>query len=96
MAGGAAMTKATIGANQRATGAYAARDAASDRTHQATIDSIRGVERYHDPAGHTVQLDDTWNHAWSLDNGTYLLVDDPNFNPAVTLGVNGQELQRAR
>jgi ketosteroid isomerase-like protein len=103
VAGGAAMTRATIATNQAATAGYAERsatndrinEATNDRIHQATIDSIRGVERYSDPVSETtVQLDNTYDHAWRINDGSYVLVNDPNFNPTLSLGVEGQELRR--
>ncbi|MGV6804630.1 MAG: hypothetical protein ACWA49_10525 [Ruegeria sp.] len=73
---------------------YRDREAIRDRGHRETIESIRGVETYNDPyTGGTVQLDNTYNHAWQLRDGSYLLTDDPTFNPGVALGMDGQLLQ---
>ena len=46
---------------------------------------LRGVETYHDPVeGGTVQLDNTFDHAWRVNNEkAYLLTNDPNFNPGL-------------
>ena len=92
VAGGAAMTQATIQANQMATRNYAdvttgggssSTSATDDRMQRERIEAIRGVETYHDPLeGGTVQLDATYDHAWRVQNQqSYILTNDPNFNP---------------
>jgi hypothetical protein len=92
VAGGAAMTQATIQANQMATRYYAdvatsgsssSTSATDDRMQRERIEAIRGVETYHDPLeGGTVQLDATYDHAWRVNNQqAYILTNDPNFNP---------------
>ncbi len=92
VAGGAAMTQATIQANQMATrnyadvatgGGSASASATDDRMQRERIEAIRGVETYHDPLeGGTVQLDATFDHAWRVQNQqSYILTNDPNFNP---------------
>jgi hypothetical protein len=75
------------------TGAYKDRDLASDRMQRETIEAIRGVETYNDPvAGHPVQFDHSYNHAYRVSDGTYLLTKDPNFNPG-SIGLEAQQLQ---
>lgn len=61
---------------------YASEDA-SDRIQRESIESVRGVETYYDETGETtVQLDATYDHAWRVtNNDTYILTNDPNFNP---------------
>ncbi len=94
VAGGAAMTQATIQANQMATRHYAdvstssgssSTSATDDRMQRERIEAIRGVETYHDPLeGGTVQLDATYDHAWRVNNQqSYILTNDPNFNPGL-------------
>jgi hypothetical protein len=55
----------------------------NDRSQRERIESLRGVETYDDPVyGGTVQLDNTYDHAWRVQNNdTYILTNDPNFNP---------------
>ena len=55
----------------------------SDRQQRESIEAIRGVETYYDSVGEqTVQLDATYDHAWRVtNNDTYILTNDPNFNP---------------
>jgi hypothetical protein len=40
-----------------------------------------------------VQLDNSYQHAWRVADGSYLLTDDPNFRPGL-FGLQGQELRR--
>ena len=65
-------------------GIYNDRQVASDRQQRERIEVIRGVETYNDPvAGAPVQLDNTYQHAWRVNNrdDTYILTNDINFNP---------------
>ena len=78
VAGGAALTQSTIEANRIATRNYAdvrsrqsssSTSATDDRIHRERIEVLRGVETYHDPVeGGTVQLDNTFDHAWRVNN----------------------------
>jgi len=66
----------------------------SDKNQREFVEAIRGVETYHEPVdGGVVQLDNTFDHAWRVRDGTYLLTDDPNFRPGL-VGLEGQELRR--
>ena len=69
---------------------------ASDRGNREFSEYIRDVETYNDPSGGTVELDSTHEHAWQLDDGTYVTTDDPSFNPYETYGQGGQELEVTR
>lgn len=97
VAGGAAMTQSTIEANQKATQGYADCMAASDKAQRERIESIRGVETYNDPLyGGTVQLDNTYDHAWRVQNSeSYILTSDPNFNPG-QFDIDAKQLQVAQ
>ncbi|NWG47313.1 MAG: hypothetical protein HXY25_12315 [Alphaproteobacteria bacterium] len=66
----------------------------SDRIARETSEAIRGVETYADPnsATGTVELDNTYNQAWRLNDGTYVLTDDASFNPNATFGMDGTQL----
>ncbi|MBI1392128.1 MAG: hypothetical protein GC152_05230 [Alphaproteobacteria bacterium] len=68
--------------------------ASSDRMARETSETIRGVETYDDPyaAGGSVELDYTYDQAWRLNDGTYVLTNDANFQPYRDLGVDGQQL----
>lgn len=76
-------------------GNYNARDIASDRAQRERVEAIRGVETYHDPvSGGSVQLDNTYNHAWRVNNmdNTYILTNDPSFNPGL-YSIDAQQMQ---
>lgn len=71
-----------------------ARQESADRMHEKTVRAIRGVELYADPVeGRPVELPNIYNHAWRLQDGTYMMTDDPNFDPNAQFGVNGIRLQ---
>jgi hypothetical protein len=73
------------------------RQASQDRTQEKFVRAIRGVELYADPAaGRPVELPNTYDHAWRLQDGTYMMTDNPNFDPNVEFGVNGTRLQVIR
>ncbi|MEY8838524.1 hypothetical protein AB9K41_05755 [Cribrihabitans sp. XS_ASV171] len=51
-----------------------------------------GYETYNDPTtGGTVELDSGYRNAWQMNDGTFILTDDDNFNPA-DLNMLGQRL----
>lgn len=110
IASGQAMTQATIRANQAAGNAAVAKTYADppissgatgggtdDRSQRERIESIRGVETYDDPVyGGTVQLDNTYDHAWRVNNNdSYILTNDPNFNPGA-YNIDANELKVTR
>lgn len=65
-----------------------------DRNSRETSEMIRGVETYNDPYhGDTVQLDNTYEHAYQLNDGSYVLTDNPDFNPYPIFGQDGQRLE---
>ena len=68
-----------------------------DRQQRERVEAIRGVETYDDPHfGGTVQLSSQYGNAWQLRDGSYVLTDDVNFDPARDLGVQGQRLKRTQ
>lgn len=76
---------------------YQDRSETQERGHREFIESIRGVETYDDPYhGGTVQLDNSYDHAWQLNDGSYVLTDDPSFDPYATFGRDGQQLKVTR
>ncbi len=72
------------------------RQQGQDRQHQATVQAIRGVTPWRDAGGGTVELPSHYRHAWKLKDGSYLLTDDPSFDPARQLRIDGQALTPAR
>lgn len=106
VAAGYALTRATIERNQAAANAAVAKSYADapitsggsdDRSQRERIESIRGVETYDDPVyGGTVQLDNTYDHAWRVNNNdSYILTNDPNFNPGL-YNIDAQQLKISR
>jgi hypothetical protein len=72
-------------------------NASSDRLARESSEAIRGVETYDDPyRGGTVELDNAYEHAWQLLDGTYVLTDDPSFEPYRDLGIEGRRLEVTR
>jgi hypothetical protein len=58
---------------------------------------VRGVQTFRDPStGHTVELSNLYDHAWSNGNDRYIVTDDPNFNPNGHMNGNWGELQLVR
>ena len=69
----------------------------SDRMQRESTEAIMGVETYNDPYyGGTVQLDHTYDNAWQLNDGSYVLTNDAMFEPYRDLGVDGQRLEAAQ
>lgn len=62
------------------------------------VNAIREVQNYSSATapGGQVELSNQYNHAWQLQDGSYLLTDDPNFQPQQALGVSGQLLAPVR
>ncbi len=78
--------------------AWNASQESADRRAREFGELIRGVETYDDPnaPGGTVQLSDLYNNAWRLNDGSYVLTNDANFQPYRDLGVEGQQLEQTR
>ena len=65
-----------------------------DRSSRETSEAIRGVETYDVPYhGGTVQLDSTYERAWQLPDGSYVLSNDALFDPGRDLGVDATRLE---
>ena len=73
--------------------------AQSDERRQREVgEMIRGTETYDDAnaPGGRVELSGMYDHAWRLNDGTYVLSSDSNFEPWRDLGVEGQRLDPTR
>jgi hypothetical protein len=75
---------------------YRDRQNSQDGQHQATVQAVRGVMPWRDAGGATVELPNHFRHAWKLKDGSYLLTDDANFDPAKQLKIDGEALRSAR
>lgn len=78
--------------------AWNAAQESADRRAREFGEMIRGVETYNDAnaPGGTVQLSNLYDHAWRLDDGSYVLTNDASFQPYRDLGVDGQRLEQTR
>ena len=74
---------------------YNERMAIQDRAHRETMEAVRGVETYLNTAGQPVQLDYNYRNAWQLQDGSYFLTNDDNFNPNTSFNMDGRQLQAA-
>ena len=78
-------------------GNYRARSESNDTMHRETVRTIREVNAYREPrTGGVVELSSHYRHAWQLKDGSYLLTDNPNFDPARDIGIAGEQLTRTR
>jgi len=74
------------------------KSASDDLGQNQVISGIRDANEYADPytVGGVVELDNSFQNAWRLQDGTYVLTDDPSFNPNLATGLDGQQLRRTR
>ena len=71
--------------------------ASQDRMQKDNVRTIREVQGYRDPrSGGVVELPQYYQHAWQLRDGTYVLTDNPSFDPGRDIGIAGKELERTR
>ncbi|MBL8860339.1 MAG: hypothetical protein JNL28_17650 [Planctomycetes bacterium] len=66
----------------------------ADRRAKDFADALRGVQTWRDTAapGGTVALSHNYDHAWRLNDGSYVLSNDPSFDPWRDLKVEGKKL----
>lgn len=74
---------------------WKARDASAERQAREFGELMKGVETYRDAdaPGGTVELDHRYNNAWRLNDGSYVISDDPNFDPWRDLRLEGRKLE---
>jgi hypothetical protein len=64
---------------------------------QNQSDSIRGVQRFHDPhADKEVELPSGYGHAWANNLGEYIVTESPSFNPNVGSNLHWEAMPEAR
>lgn len=75
--------------------AWSAQQESADRRAREFGEVIKGVETYADAdaPGGTVELSHNYDNAWRMNDGTYVLTSDPNFDPWRDLGVEGRKLE---
>lgn len=76
---------------------YENRQASNDRSHEEFVQSIRGVDTYVDTTSNErIELPDTHDHIWRLNDDTYIFTNDINFDPNRDLGLEGREMKAAK
>ncbi len=75
---------------------WKANQRSADQRATAFSQMIRGVDPYVDAHGKKVELASGYGNAWKLDDGSYLLSTQANFDPWRDLGVRGQRLENQR
>lgn len=75
--------------------AWNAYQESADRRARQFSEALRGVETYRDPdaSGGTVELSHRYANAWRLIDGSYVLTNDPGFEPYRDLKVEGRRLE---
>lgn len=72
-----------------------AQQESADRRAREFGEVLRGVETYKDewgPGGQR-ELSGHYNHAWRLNDGSYVMTDDPSFDPWRDLQLEGKKLE---
>lgn len=71
------------------------RSRSSDRQHREFIEGIREVETYADPMNSVGQVELSYHYesAYRLNDGSYVLTNDPSFDPYAATGQDGVKLE---
>jgi len=88
----AAQSRAEIAAINQ--GTWQSGQASQERRHTENVRLVREVEAWRAPGGASVELPAHYPHAWQLRDGSYLLTDNPNFEPGRDIGQPGVALTR--
>ena len=75
---------------------WEAQQESQDRIAESWGQTLRGVESWSDPTGGRVELTAGYNEAWSRPDGTYILSNDPLFDPNVALQEDWKKLEKKR
>lgn len=70
--------------------------ASRDRISEGWSQTLRGVETWKDPGGASIELSSGYNEAWSKPDGTYILSNDPLFDPNVAFQESWKKLEKGR
>lgn len=75
-----------------------ARAASDERRQREFSELIRGTETWDDAdaPGGRAELSGLYDHAWRLNDGTYVLSAEADFDPWRDLGVEGRRLERTQ
>lgn len=87
-------TNAEISASQQRS--WEARQESQDRISTAWGQAIRGVDEWKDAGGNNIELSAGYNEAWSRPDGSYILSNDPLFDPSVVFQEDWKRMEKAR
>ncbi len=78
--------------------AWEAYSVSADRRARDFADALVGVQTYRDvdAPGGTATLSNSYDHAWRLNDGTYVLSNDSSFDPWRDLKLEGKKLEVGR
>lgn len=82
-------------ANSGLFSSFGQRDPNGDWLHRERTEAIRGVETYLNRSGEEVQLDHTYPYPWDLGDKTYLITDDPSYDPNVGTTLQAVRMRQA-
>lgn len=68
--------------------------ASRDRIAESWGQVMRGVETWREPGGGQIELSAGYRDAWSKPDGTYILSNDPLFDPSVVFQENWKKLEK--
>lgn len=77
-----AYAKAQSDASDQRMRSWEQQQASNDRQHEQFVKSIREVETWSDGSNGRVELTSGYDHAWSRGDGSYILSNNPNFDPS--------------
>ncbi len=77
---------------------WTANQASADKRAVAFSEALRDIQTFNDPdaSGGKVELSNNYDHAWRLNDGSYVLSNDANFEPGRDLGIDGSRLTAKR
>ena len=90
----AAYAKAQSDAADARMRSWERQQASSDASHHRFIQTIREVETWKDSSGSPVELSAGYSHGWSRPDGSYILTNNSNFDPAVEFQQNWSRMQK--
>ncbi|AHD03114.1 hypothetical protein [Leisingera methylohalidivorans] len=70
------------------------REGMKDAGHAKSVSGIWEVQPWKTPSGNTVMLNQNYNHAWQLQNGSIVLTNNANFNPMQAFNQTGQQMRQ--
>jgi len=68
--------------------------ASSDASHQRFVKTIREVDTWKDSSGDSVDLNSGYKYGWSKPDGSYILTDDPDFDPAIKFSQSWEKMKK--